>query len=124
MRRSQAPRAELRGGVAIILSPVAIDAWREAGSKPPITTIMESLFAGRFIGVKLSFPKFKKWGRRKRGYLKLFIASIYHPVDETEYEEFNNTLSSLLNSIPRLDEFIGGHDVNANLGVRSKIHHQ
>ena len=56
--------------------------------------------------------------------MKLFIASIYHPVDETEHEEFNNTLSSLLNSIPRSDEFIGGHDVNANLGVRSEIHHR
>ena len=62
---------------------------------------MESPFAGRFIGVKLSFPKLDKWGRRKRGYLKLFIAYIYHPVDETEHEEFNNTLISLLNSIPR-----------------------
>ena len=75
------------------MSPVAVDAWREAGSKPPITTLMESPFAGRFIGVKLSFPKFDKWGRRKRGYLKSCIASIYHPVDETEHEEFNNTLS-------------------------------
>ena len=59
-------KGRVKGGVAIILSPVAVDAWREAGSKPPITTLMESPFSGRFIGVKLSFPKFDKWGRRKR----------------------------------------------------------
>ena len=53
-------KGRVKRGVAIILSPVAVDAWREAGSKPPITTLMVSPFSGRFIGVKLSFPKFDK----------------------------------------------------------------
>ena len=56
--------------------------------------------------------------------MKLFIASIYHPVDDTEHEAFNGTLSSLLNSIPRTAEFIGRRDVNANLGIRLKMHPQ
>ena len=32
--------------------------------------------------------------------------------------EFNDTLSMLVNSVPNSSNFIGGHDVNANLGVR------
>ena len=50
--------------------------------------------------------------------MKLFIASIYHPVYVNEHEEFNDTLSMLVNSVPKSLNFIGGHDVNANLGVR------
>ena len=61
-------------------------------------------------------------GQKEKRILEIIHSTIYHPVDETEHEEFKNTLSSLLNSIPRSDEFIGGHNVNANLGVRSKIH--
>ena len=57
-------------------------------------------------------------GERVRGYLKIFVASIYHPVDEKEHTEFSDTLSSILGSLPKTVQFIGGHDVNANLGVR------
>ena len=53
--------------------------------------------------------------------MKLFIASIYHPVDVNEHEELNNILSMLVNSVPKSLSFIGGHDVNANLGVRKKL---
>ena len=42
-------KGRVKRGVAIILSPVVVDACQEAGSKPPITTLMESPFAGRFI---------------------------------------------------------------------------
>ena len=67
-------------GVAIILSPVEIEAWKEAGLNPPTTTSSDSDFVGRFVGIKMSFTRFDKWGKRVRGYLKLFIASMYHPV--------------------------------------------
>ena len=50
--------------------------------------------------------------------LKFLIASIYHPVDVYEHEEFNDILSMLVNSVPKSLNFIGGHDVNANLGIR------
>ena len=50
--------------------------------------------------------------------MKLFIASVYHPVDFNDHEEFNDTLSILVNSVTKSLKFIGKHDVNANLGVR------
>ena len=54
--------------------------------------------------------------------MKLFLAPVYHPVYDTEHEGFNDTLNSLINYIPKSAEFIGGHDVNANIGVRLKIY--
>jgi hypothetical protein len=36
-------------GVAIILSPLFYDAWKAAGSPPPITTDSNNDFVGRFI---------------------------------------------------------------------------
>ena len=50
----------------------------------------------------------------------MFLLSVYHPLDDTEQKGFNDTLNSLINSIPKYAEFIGGHDVNANLGIRLK----
>ena len=52
----------------------------------------------------------------------MFIASIYHPVDAKDHEKFNDTLSMLLNSVTKSLNFIGGHNVNANLGVRKKLY--
>ena len=54
--------------------------------------------------------------------MKLFLESVYHPVDDIEHERINDTLNSLINYIPKTGEFIRGHDVNANLGVMLKIH--
>ena len=51
----------------------------------------------------------------------MFIASIYHPVAFKDHEEINDTLSMLLNSVPKSLNFIGGHDVNANLRVQEKL---
>ena len=39
-----------------------------------------------------------------------------------ENEEFNNKLSMLVNSVPKSLNFIGGHDVNTNLGIRKKMY--
>ena len=46
-------KGRLKGGVVIILSPTAVIAWREAGTKLRITMLLESSFAGRFIGFNL-----------------------------------------------------------------------
>ena len=54
--------------------------------------------------------------------MKIFVASIYHPDDIKEIGEFNETLSSLMNLIPKNIEFIGGHDVTKNLGVRKQMY--
>jgi hypothetical protein len=47
------------------------------------------------------------------------LCSIYHPVDDEEYENFNSTLSSLLNHIPQKSNIILGHDINANIGTNT-----
>ena len=52
----------------------------------------------------------------------MFIASIYHPVDAKDHKEVNPTLIILVNSVPNSLNFIGGHGVNANLGVRKKLY--
>ena len=88
------------------------------GTLPLVPISLSSLLWRRFLGLKLQFPRFGQFDRRLRGELKLFIASIYHPVDANEHEEFNDTLSMIVNSVPNSLNFIGGHDVNANLGIR------
>ena len=115
-------RGRVPGGVAIILSPTSVTACRAAGAKPPITTHLQSKLAGRFLGLKLQFPRFDQFDQRLRGELKLFIASIYHPVYVNEHKEFNDILSMLVNSVPKSLNFISGRDVNANLGIRKKIY--
>ena len=50
------------------------------------------------------------------------MASIYHPDDIKESGEFNETLSWLMNLISKNVEFIGGRDVNANLGVKKHMY--
>ena len=52
----------------------------------------------------------------------MFVASIYHLVDEKDHEELNDDLIDILWQTPKLAEFIGGHDVNVNVGVRKKIY--
>ena len=82
--REVGTRRRVPGGVAIILSPTSVTAWRSAGENPPITTHLQSNFAGRFLGLKLQFPRFDQFDRRVRGELKLFVAPIYYPVDVNE----------------------------------------
>ena len=96
--------------------------WRAAGLKPPITTPIYSPFVGRFIGVKLSFPRISQYEKKVRGNTTIFVASVYHPVDEVEHTYFIDILSSIMSSVPKTAKFVGGHGVNANLGNRSKIY--
>ena len=72
-------------------------------------------------GVKLYFPRLDLYNQRIRGHTTLFIALVYHPVDKVEHTDFNDTLSSIMNSVPKTAEFIGGNDVNANLGIRNNM---
>ena len=46
----------------------------------------------------------------------------YHPVDELERTEFIDILSNIMSSVPKNANFIGGHNVNAKLGIRSKMY--
>ena len=103
--------------VAIILAPAAVEAWKRARSKAPITTPHDSLFVGQFIGVKLCFPLLDLYNWRIRGNITLFVASVYHPLDEVEHANFTDTLSSIMTSVPKSVEFIGGKNVIANYGI-------
>ena len=69
------------GGVDIILALTVVVSWKEDGSNYPITTTFDSKFVGRFVGIKISFPKIYKWGKRVRDFMKLFVVLIYHPID-------------------------------------------
>ena len=58
--REVGTRGRVSVGVAIILSPTAVTAWRAAGAKPPIKTHLQSKFGGIFLGLKLHFPLFNQ----------------------------------------------------------------
>ena len=104
------------------MAPSEVEQWKEAGSKAPITTPHNSPFVGRFIGVKLCFPWLDQYDWKIRGHITLFVALVYHPVDEVEHVDFTNTLSSIMTSVPKSADFVGGHDVNANLGISTKMY--
>ena len=104
--RTIGTKGRIPGGAAIILSPTAVKAWRAARLKPPITTPMDSSFVGRFIGVKLRYPRIYQYEKKVRGNITLFVASIYHPVDELEHTEFMDILSTIMRSVPKKDNSI------------------
>ena len=47
---------------------------------------MDSPFVGIFIGVKLKFLQIDQYEKKVRGNITLFVALIFHPVDELEYK--------------------------------------
>ncbi len=63
--RGESGRQHLFRGVAIILSPLFYDAWKAAGSPPPLTTDDDSV--GRFIRMNFQFESFDTRGRRIKG---------------------------------------------------------
>ena len=115
-------KGRILGGVAIVLALAAVQAWKKSGSKTPITTPRDSSFIGQFIGVKLCFPRLDLYDRTIHGHITLFVASVYHLLDKVEHANFTDTLSSIMTSLLKSAEFIGVHDVNANLGIRNKMY--
>ena len=83
---------------------------------------MDSPFVGRFVGVKLSFPQINQYEKKVRGNTTIFVASVYHPVDEVEHTDFIDILNYIMSSVRRTEKFIGGHDVHAKLGTRSNMY--
>jgi hypothetical protein len=51
--------------------------------------------------------------------LNITLYSIYHPVDNIEFEDFNTILSSIFTQTPPDTNIILGHDINANVGTSS-----
>ncbi|KAL7535226.1 hypothetical protein ACHAWF_005093 [Thalassiosira exigua] len=85
----------VEGDVGIILSPDFYAAYQRAGAPEPICT-PKGKFEGRIVGLPLKFPLTDDWGKRIKGSLDIFAASIYHPVDQKEFSEFNDLLPSFL----------------------------
>ena len=90
--------------------------------KYPIATPHKFPFIGIFIRVKLSLPRLHQYKRNVRGNITLFVASVYHPVYEVEHTNLINTLSSIMSSVPKTADFIGGHDFNDNIGICTKMY--
>jgi hypothetical protein len=100
------------GGVCIILSPI-FDQVHKKNGREVIKLEIGKNFEGRIIGVQLTFPNIDNNGKKIKGNLNISLYSIYHPVDNIEFENFN----TILNSIPPETNIILGHDINANIGT-------
>jgi hypothetical protein len=112
-------RGREKRGVAVILSSTYLCTYDRAGNPQPITTDLKSNFSGRFIGVLLSFPNFDSYGKKIKGELKVFLASVYNPYEEDLYDDFNDADTSLCQKIPSNAIRIFGQDINANVGIRN-----
>ena len=53
--------------------------------------------------------------------IKIFICSIYHPVEHDEQKLFNDELDIYYTNAPRNSEIIAGQDINANVGISSLV---
>ena len=78
------------------------------------------------IGVTLWFSKRSNkkadmYHKRGRGRIKIFLGSIYHPVEHDDQKRFNEELASFYNAIPRNAKLLAGQYVNSNIGVRSNM---
>ena len=72
--------------------------------------------------MKLSFPQLDLHKKKVQGQLNFFVASVYHPVDDTEHKNFIDILRSIMSLMRNTEEFIGGHEANANLGICTNIY--
>ncbi len=85
--------------MCIILSPTFDQAHKKSGKKI-IKIETAKNFEERLIGVPLTFPNVKDNGKKIKGELDITLCSIYHPVDDIEFEIFYTTLSSILTQLP------------------------
>ena len=98
------------GGVGIVLNKHATNAWKLAGSQPPITN------KGRIMGLHLEFNN----GRKTT---KFFVISIYLPCTGAIDHDFDTILDDVTQLITQeckkgIIPVIGG-DFNARLGNRN-----
>ena len=112
----------------IILGPDLTQAWVRAGKLAPISSKLSKVFAGKIIGLTLSFPNKSnrpkdKYYRKARSNIKLFLCSIYHSHKHEEQLDFYAELDAFFNTKPRNAETLIGADVDYNLGIRTPIFH-
>jgi exonuclease III len=87
----------IMGGVAIILSPEFDNAHKEDKGK---NICLPKPFDGRMLAIPLTFKNKGNNGKRIKGSTKLLLCSIYHSVDNDEYECFNTELAMTLGNVP------------------------
>ncbi len=84
----------------MILSPTFYQAWRAAGSLPPITIDPDDKFSGRIICLKLKFTSFDNRGECIKGkYISIALMSVYFPCNHRHHERFCNVFDSVLANI-------------------------
>ena len=121
--RGESGRQHLFRGVAIILSPLFYDAWKAAGSPPPLTTDNDSV--GRFIRMNFQFESFDTRGRRIKGkFLLMTLISAYFPCDDQRHDQFCAMLDSMLSTISPTTQIVLGSDINARIGIRNCDEHK
>ena len=113
MAKKTCQRGRVSSGVAIILIPDLQRACNMAGKPPPITSEINSNFHGRMIGVTLCFPnqsnkKLENYHKRGKGTIKIFLSSIYHPVEHDEQKRFNEELKIFYHATPSKSEVLSG----------------
>ena len=101
-------------------------AWTRAGKLPPITSDKSLNFSGRMIGVTICFPCRSNqpkdaYSREKNKSIRIFICSIYYPVEHDEQKLFNDKLDTFYANAPRNSEILAGQDINANVGISSPM---
>ena len=108
----------VKGGVGIILSKAAEEAWKKAGQPDPIRgqTVAKTT---RNVGIEMQFEDTFK---RK---IKLFVISTYIPCSDKKYsdEDFNETLDELQTLIERCPKeavLVIGGDFNSEIGTNNK----
>ena len=70
----------------------------------------------------LELSKTRKICKTAQWHLDNIPGLVYHPVDNSTHNEFNDVLSMLFRSAPNNSEIISGHDVNANIGIRTEMY--
>ena len=80
--------------MAIILVPAILRACKMEGKPLPIMSVSNSDLPGRMIGITLCFPngsnnKSYKYHKKGKVRIKIFLSSIYHPVEHVEKKCFN-----------------------------------
>ena len=113
-------KGHTKAGVCIIINETLDAAYKQAGSKQ-LTLPHNHIHEGRFLGIHLHFKRRDNYGKRLKGYTKVALCSIYHPIKPTEHNEFGNDIHTLLNSLPADTALLFGHDINCNVGTNKTL---
>jgi exonuclease III len=112
-------------GIAIILSLLFYDAWKAAGSPPPITTDSNNDFVGRFIQMNLKFDLFDTRGQSiKWKSMLMALIFVYFPCKDQQQDQFCALLDSMLSIISPSTQIVMGGDINARIGIRTCNEHK